>query len=206
MSSTVLILGGARSGKSRFAQQLAGKLGGDDVLYVATAEARDAEMAARIEVHQASRPAEWELLERPLGIGAALRAQQRRHRVILVDCLTLLVSNVLAGMDHRTDAEMLRQRVDAEVEEMLAGCREQAETTILVSGEVGSGLVPETPLGRVYRDVLGWANQTVAAQSRAVYWLAAGLPVELTSLASNADRVAERLTDHETHELHERDR
>lgn len=206
MSSTVLILGGARSGKSRFAQQLAGKLGGDDVLYVATAEARDAEMAARIEVHQASRPAEWELLERPLGIGAALRAQQRRHRVILVDCLTLLVSNVLAGMDHGTDAEMLRQRVDAEVEEMLAGCREQAETTILVSGEVGSGLVPETPLGRVYRDVLGWANQTVAAQSRAVYWLAAGLPVELTSLASNADRVAERLTDHETHELHERDR
>jgi adenosylcobinamide kinase / adenosylcobinamide-phosphate guanylyltransferase len=182
MANIVLILGGARSGKSRFAQQLAQQLSGDDVLFVATAEAGDEEMSRRIHVHQTTRPATWPTLEAAFDVGSAIQSAAPRQQTLLIDCLTLLVSNVL--LKHADAGPVLAgQCVESEIDKLLTVCNAHPGNVILVSGEVGLGLVPETPLGRWYRDLLGTANQSVAARSNATYLVIAGLPVELKSLA-----------------------
>lgn len=192
MARLILILGGARSGKSRFAQELAHRLGSNDVLFVATAEARDAEMRQRIERHQQSRPGAWRLLEAPLQVGRALGESADHSPVVLIDCLTLLVSNVLLTCDE----EVAEDAVRAETNALLAAVRRRPGTVILVSGEVGQGVVPSTPLGRTFRDLLGWANQDMAAQAECVYLLLAGVAVELKSLGVSAAQAAASLEDH----------
>ncbi len=171
-----LILGGARSGKSTFAEALARKRGGDDVLFVATAEARDEEMRARIENHRAARPVNWRTLETPRDLGRALTGT--RARVVLVDCVTLWTTNVLLADETHARAEMLR-----EVDDLLAWHAAHDSELIIVSNEVGMGLVPEYPLGRAYRDLLGAVNGKIAASADAVFLLVAGLPVEVKALA-----------------------
>ena len=116
MAHIALILGGVRSGKSRFAQDLAHKLGGDDVLFVATAEARDAEMSRRIQIHQTTRPSAWMTLESAQNVGAAIaqrRSNDLKSPTLLIDCLTLLVSNVLLGCGDDASADIVEQRVAA---------------------------------------------------------------------------------------------
>lgn len=193
MGQIALILGGVRSGKSRFAQDLAQRLSGDDVLFVATAEAGDAEMSRRIQIHRMSRPAAWSTLETAQNVGRSLQLLQqsgRRHHTVLIDCLTLLVSNVLLTCDSHSDPTVAEQRVDAEIKDLLGACEQWHGTVIVVSGEVGLGIVPESGLGRQYRDLLGWANQKVAAQSNATYLMVAGLPIELKSLANSIEQAA----------------
>jgi adenosylcobinamide kinase/adenosylcobinamide-phosphate guanylyltransferase len=169
----ILVLGGARSGKSRFAQEMADGLSGR-VLFVATAEAGDEEMRVRIENHKRSRPADWRTLEAPTKVGAALAAQLGDAEVVIIDCLTLLVSNLMIGAG---DEGQQAARVAAEVEGLL-DCLEQHEvTTIIVSNEVGLGLVPDNSLGRSYRDLLGRANQTLAQRADTVYFMVAGIPL-----------------------------
>lgn len=168
----ILVLGGARSGKSAFAQRLARHLGGDDVLYVATAEAGDDEMRQRIAQHRRERPATWRTLEVAQRVGESIMAQDSERGVVLIDCLTLLVSNAMlasAGDD----------AASREVEGVLGACRRSAATFIVVSNEVGLGLVPDNRLGRRYRDALGRANQELAAVADNVYLMVAGLPLEL---------------------------
>jgi adenosyl cobinamide kinase/adenosyl cobinamide phosphate guanylyltransferase len=198
MARIILILGGARSGKSRFAQQLAERIGGADVLFVATAEAGDSEMARRIEAHRNSRPRAWGTLEKTTGVSIALAGACERYQVVLIDCLTLLASNVLVScrdpLDVRTDDERMR----AETDDLLSACRHRKGTVIIVSSEVGHGLVPDNPLGRVYRDILGWTNQAVAAQADAVYLMVAGLPVEVKCLAITCEQAAVVLASRET--------
>lgn len=184
MGRLILVLGGARSGKSAYAQRLARELGGDAVLVVATAAAGDEEMAQRIARHQQSRPPRWRTLERPRHIGAALHAELCEATVVLIDCLTLLVSNVMLTPDATATAEVAATAVQAEITALLQVCRRNTATFIVVSNEVGSGLVPDTPLGRLYRDLLGQANQTLAAQAQAVYLMVAGLAVDVKRLAS----------------------
>jgi adenosylcobinamide kinase / adenosylcobinamide-phosphate guanylyltransferase len=191
MARIVLILGGARSGKSRFAQQLAERIGGADVLFVATAEAGDREMAHRIEAHRISRPRAWGTLEQTTGVAVALAGASERYEVVLLDCVTLLVSNVLLDCGDPLDIQTAEKRMRAETDDLLGACRERTGTVIIVSSEVGQGLVPDNPLGRVYRDVLGWTNQTVAAQADAVYLMVAGLPVEVKALATTCEQAAE---------------
>ena len=177
----ILILGGARSGKSRHAEALAARLG-ERVLYVATAEAGDEEMRARIAAHRARRPPEWETLEAPLGVGAALLAHPTAAHadVILLDCLTLLVSNILlAGGEEEPDAEAVWPRVQAEVEGLLAAHRRLPGHLLIVSNEVGMGLVPPYPLGRTYRDCLGQANQVLARAAERVILMIAGIPMKV---------------------------
>jgi adenosylcobinamide kinase / adenosylcobinamide-phosphate guanylyltransferase len=175
----VLILGGARSGKSGHAQQMALDLGGSDVLFVATAEAFDDEMRARIAAHRTERPAGWRTVETPTRVAAQIADATAGVQVVLLDCLTLLVSNVLLSAGEDASPQQVEAAVMAEVGGLLAACRAGDATWIIVSNEVGLGLVPPYPLGRLYRDVLGRANQRVAAGADQVWFMMAGLPMRV---------------------------
>ena len=175
-----LILGGARSGKSREAERRAAD-SGLAVTVIATAEALDAEMAARIRRHQDDRPAGWRTVEAPLALADTLRAEAAADRCLLVDCLTLWVANLLADADRlppgasADELPLFRRERDA----LLATLPTLTGRIILVANEVGLGLVPETPLGRLFRDEAGRLNQAVAALCPRVVFVAAGLPLVL---------------------------
>lgn len=181
-----LVLGGARGGKSTYAEALAAKLG-TDVLYVATAEALDTEMRERVAAHQARRPATWGTIEAPLGVGRLLLGspQAAVADVILLDCLSLLVSNIIlsGGLDSpELSTTMAWNLVQAEVRDLLEAHRQLGAYFIIVSNEVGFGVVPPYSLGRIYRDCLGSANQMLARQADHVVWMIAGLPVDAKAL------------------------
>ena len=171
----ILLLGGARSGKSHYAQQLAAELG-DKVLFVATGEALDEEMQARIAEHRKNRPKSWRTLEIPTGIGKAIEKGIGDAKVVIIDCLTLLVSNLLHGEPDYPEAE---KKVTSEINELIAAMDKFDASFIIVSNEVGMGLVPETRLGRIYRDLLGKANQLLASHATEVYLMVACLPVRV---------------------------
>ena len=179
MGQLILVLGGARSGKSAFAQRLAAERGGEGVVYVATAEAGDDEMAQRIERHRRGRPAGWRTLEQPRDVAAAIRREAGEAPVVLVDCLTLLVSNRLVEAADPFEPAV-EAAVMAEVQGLVACADERAGALIVVSNEVGLGLVPDNPLGRAFRDIVGRANQVLARHADAVYFMVAGLPMRLT--------------------------
>ena len=183
MGRLILVLGGARSGKSAYAQDLAQQLGQHRVLFVATAEAGDEEMARRIAAHRQSRPAAWRTLEAPRDVGEAMQRCLGNAAVALVDCMTLLVSNVIFALGESPDPPQAERAVQGEVRALLQVCRASAATYIIVSNEVGLGLVPGTPLGRLYRDLLGQTNQALALHAQEVYFMVAGLAVELKALA-----------------------
>jgi adenosylcobinamide kinase/adenosylcobinamide-phosphate guanylyltransferase len=170
------ILGGARSGKSRFAQELAAKLG-KRVLFVATGEPLDEEMNARIEAHKKSRPHTWKTLETPTDVAKAMRGKIGDAEVVIIDCMTLLVSNLMGTED--IDAETLEKKVTAELEDLVAFIRTTKAHFIIVSNEVGLGLVSPYPAGRVYRDALGMANQMLAKNADEVYFMVAGIAIAL---------------------------
>ena len=174
--SMTFILGGARSGKSRLAQELAAKLG-KRVLFVATGEPLDEEMNARIEVHKRSRPSTWKTLETPTNVAKAMRGKIGDAEVVIVDCLTLLVSNLMGTED--IDAGTLEKKVTAELEDLVAFMRTTKAHFIIVSNEVGLGLVSPYPAGRVYRDALGMANQMLAKNADEVYFMVAGIAIPL---------------------------
>jgi adenosyl cobinamide kinase/adenosyl cobinamide phosphate guanylyltransferase len=168
----VLILGGARSGKSDYARELALERGGSKVLFVATAQAGDEEMRARIENHRSQRPRAWQVIESPRRVAGALAAYN--PHVALLDCVTLWVSNVLLADGQAAESAML-----LELDELLAWHRATETELIVVSNEVGMGVVPDNELGRAYRDLLGSVNRRLAAAADVVYLMVAGLPMQL---------------------------
>ena len=175
MAQLVLFTGGARSGKSWRAEQYASQQA-KHVVYIATAQAGDAEMQHRIGLHQAQRPSHWQTLEAPLAVSQTL-AQLPNGSVVLLDCLTLLVSNLLLAN------EILPEPiVQAEIQAILAAQQARALHLIIVTNEVGMGIVPAYALGRVYRDLIGRANQQIAAAANAVYLVVAGIPIEIRQL------------------------
>ncbi|MBB5754573.1 bifunctional adenosylcobinamide kinase/adenosylcobinamide-phosphate guanylyltransferase [Prosthecomicrobium pneumaticum] len=165
---TALVFGGARSGKSRFAERLAGE-GGRPVTYVATAEARDAEMAARVAAHRARRGAGWRTVEEPLALAEAIGRHAAPGRAVLVDCLTLWLSNLI---ERGHDVALETARLEATL-------RDAAGPVVLVSNEVGSGIVPINALARRFADEQGVLNQRIAAAVSTVVLVAAGLPLLL---------------------------
>ena len=171
------ILGGARSGKSSYAQAMVEK-SGQPALFVATATASDEEMAARISAHQASRSDQWRTLEAPLRVGNAVR-QEPATDWVLVDCLTLLANNVLFALPENVDEAAYQAAMMLEVEQLLAAYQGHPGEWVIISNEVGLGLVPPYPLGRMYRDVLGRANQQLAAAADVVLFLVAGIPMRV---------------------------
>jgi len=171
----VLFTGGARSGKSTRAEQYAGRLG-LPVLYIATAEAGDDEMRQRISLHRQQRPASWPTLEVPTAVAAALRTLDAGS-VVLLDCLSLLVSNLLLADEPNAAAA-----VEAEVAAIVAAASARELTLVVVTNEVGQGIVPAYALGRAYRDLLGRANQQIAAAAAEVYMLVCGIPIDVRAL------------------------
>ena len=171
--SLKLILGGARSGKSSYAQQLASNAG--RVLFVATAQAGDRDMERRILIHRQQRPDHWDTLEEPISLVEAMEGGLHRYDVIVLDCLTLWVSNLLL-MGGTASAPV---DIEAETRRLLDFCREGGGCWIIVSNEVGLGVVPATELGRVYADLLGRVNQAVASAADEVFFMAAGIPMRI---------------------------
>jgi adenosylcobinamide kinase/adenosylcobinamide-phosphate guanylyltransferase len=155
------------------------KASGQPVTFIATATAGDEEMVQRITVHQKERPADWVTCEIPLGIAAALADVPVRTPIALLDCLTLLLTNLLMQAGEEPDEAALAAQVTAEIDGILACARGGAADWIVVSNEVGLGLVPPYPLGRLYRDLLGRANQQLAAAADEVLWMVAGIPVPI---------------------------
>ena len=177
-----LIIGGARSGKSTFAQELALK-SGEPVLFVATAEAGDEEMRQRIEEHQKARPVTWKTLEVILHIGSQISQQAGDAQTVIIDCITLLINNVFSQYtkhgDEEIDAALVEKGVMTEIDELVRCINQVQAGFIIVSNEVGMGLVPANNVGRVYRDLLGKANQILSQHADEVYLMAAGIPLSI---------------------------
>jgi len=172
----ILVLGGARSGKTGFAERLAMRLGSSPV-YLATAEALDAEMRERVATHRRTREGRFTTVEEPIELADAIIHASKKHDVVLVDCLTLWITNLLAaGLD-----------VAGLVEELAVTLAQiKKARVILVSNEVGLGIVPDNPLARNFRDLAGSAHQRLAEICNDVYFVAAGLPMALKGTAPEA--------------------
>ena len=169
-----LVIGGARSGKSRFAQSLCSQSA--RVVYLATSRAEDSEMAERIRRHRADRPATWITVEEPLAIAAAVEREAANCDIVLLDCLTLWLSNFC--WEHRdTPQADLEIAVRAEMASLAATAA--ASHVVAVTNEVGCGLVPDSPVGRLFRDLQGFLNQQVACAADWVYHVVAGIPVTI---------------------------
>jgi len=190
MGKMTLILGGARSGKSTFAEMRAKELGGDSVLYVATSETKDDEMVERVKKHRSERPSAWGTVEAPRNVAQEIREGRSEEKIILLDCMTFLVANHLMDaaapeddpfddpssdpFDAKIEAEVV-----AEVEALVKYVQEADVKLLVVSNEVGLGVVPPYELGRAYRDILGRANQILARHADEVQLLVAGIPMKV---------------------------
>jgi|HubBroStandDraft_2_1064218.scaffolds.fasta_scaffold130724_1 adenosylcobinamide kinase/adenosylcobinamide-phosphate guanylyltransferase len=177
----VLILGGVRSGKSRYAQRLAEF--SSRVTFVATAERRDdEEMLKKIERHRAERPSHWKTIEEPLNLAHIVRSAGTDCDVLLIDCLTLFASNLLEA--HEENLALAQSQID----DLCAALQSASCTVILVSNEVGSGVVPAYALGRRFRDLVGEINQRIAAVADSVFFMVAGLPLALKGSVREVQR------------------
>lgn len=201
----ILVLGGARSGKSSFAERLAAQLAvprGDRVTYLATSETLDEEMAARVARHRAVRPYAWTTVECPLAVSAAVREHAVGTGIFLLDCVTFWVTNLLfsggalggsrppqEGFNYddsllpADEEQAASHRVQSATDDLLSALAETGATLIAVSNEVGLSVVPDYPLARLYRDELGRANQRLAGAAGQVYFLVAGYALDVKALA-----------------------
>jgi len=169
MSELILLTGGVRSGKSRYAQSLAKGVKGR-VYYVATAEALDAGMRKRITAHKKSRPRSWHTVEEPVSVIRAVNSLPRGDKTVILDCLTLFISNLIhKGL---SDAG-----IRSEVKGVVSALRKNSSLAIIVTNEVGSGIVPDTALGRRFRDLQGAVNSMVAKEAEKVCLLVSGIPL-----------------------------
>lgn len=175
----ILVLGGCRSGKSGHALQLAERLG-EKRIFVATCVPRDDEMQLRVDRHRQERDESWTTLEVPLDLAGTIRNQSSSAGVTLVDCLTLWLSNLLMKTGEV-------DRIREEIADLADAVQSASNPVILVSNEVGAGIVPENRLARKYRDLAGWANQAMAVVCDRVVWTVAGIPVTIKPAISPND-------------------
>lgn len=191
MGKLIFVTGGARSGKSCWAEELAAKAG-RRVVYLATCVPQDEEMTARVKLHQQRRPAAWLTVEEPLEVAGVISRVAPQAEAILVDCLTLWLTNrlfagrpLLGEADFNLadlDLDQLAPDILAQADAMVEAARASRATVVIVSNEIGLGIVPGAPLSRLYRDLLGWVNQRVAARADEVYLVTAGIPIEIKCL------------------------
>jgi len=170
----IFLLGGARSGKSHYAETWA-REHGKRVLFVATAQATDADMRGRIADHRAARPPDWQTLEAPIDMARQIAAATYEHDTLILDCITLMTSNILPSLPDSVSQKEANDAVLRAVDRLLKVQSQSDATWLVVSNEVGMGVVPPTRLGNLYRDMLGRANQRIAAQADEVLLLVAGI-------------------------------
>jgi len=166
------VIGGCRSGKSRHALELAEKISRDSKVFIATCLPADEEMKERVAHHQKERGAGWSTVESPIFLPQAILENSRKASVILADCLTLWISNLLLDTDES-------QKIDEHIRYLIQSLEKAECPVILVSNEVGAGIVPENQLARQFRDIAGQTNQKVAAAAHRVIWMVAGIPVHV---------------------------
>lgn len=171
MGKIIFIIGGARSGKSRYAIELAKGLS-KKVVYIATCSLPDSEMKKRIKQHKLSRPRYWKIIEESRDIDSILQRLRAKFKVVLIDCIGLLVFNLLT--DKLKDKE-----ITTRIKKLMIKISKERFTTILVSNEVGTGLVPDSPLGRRFRDILGMVNQIIAEKAEEVIFMQSGIPIRI---------------------------
>ena len=178
----ILVTGGARSGKSRLAEEMALTAGGP-VVYLATAGGYDGEMAARVRVHRSRRPAGWATLEEPLAVAESLEKADAAGGTLILDCLTLWLTNLLLERYNEQATPQTQLLWEREILDAVSVFVDKAKTmpfrVIVVTNEVGLGVVPGNPLGRIYRDLAGRANQLVAAAADAVFLTVSGIPIRI---------------------------
>jgi adenosylcobinamide kinase/adenosylcobinamide-phosphate guanylyltransferase len=195
VGTIILVTGGARSGKSRFAEQIAANFGAR-VAYIATAAIGDTEMAARIARHRARRSASWQTIEAPYDLLQGVAGLNPDIDVVLVDCLTIWSANRLLRLGEADDDgwwaafDALMQTLSEELAALMALARRSTWRLVLVTNEVGAGVVPPTPLGRAFRDLLGTLTQQVAAEADAVFLVVAGLGMEIKAHAISPEKWA----------------
>jgi adenosylcobinamide kinase/adenosylcobinamide-phosphate guanylyltransferase len=170
LNEHIFIIGGCRSGKSKHALQMAEKMPGKKKIFIATCVPEDDEMKQRVARHQRDRRRSWSTVEEPLHLPQAILENSRGADVVVVDCLTLWVSNLLMANDDEN-------KIKKSTAQLIAALEKAACPIVLVSNEVGGGIVPENKLARQFRDIVGWANQSVAACADRVVWMVAGIPV-----------------------------
>lgn len=179
-----LIIGGARSGKSRFAQELAMSLS-DKVLFAATAEPLNEDMQNRIARHKSERPQTWQTIEVPTDLASQIKHHLEDKEVVIIDCLTLLTSNVLLGQsrgfsdENRIEEQAVENQLMTKIEALIDLMNKSNAIFIIVSNEVGLGLVPDNDIARIYRDLLGRVNQAIAQYADEVYFLLAGITLKV---------------------------
>jgi len=171
MSKLILVTGGVRSGKSAYAQKIA-EASGAKVFYIATAQALDGEMKKRIKSHRRSRAKSWVTIEEPVHLAGAINALPSGKKTIILDCLTLFISNLIHN--GRSDPQIC-----ADVKDLVKALRKKSELSIVVTNEVGSGIVPDNKLARMFRDLQGAINQITAKEADRVCLLVSGIPVQI---------------------------
>jgi len=181
----ILITGGVRSGKSSFAEKLAGNIG-RKITFIATAQALDEEMTNRITKHQSNRPKHWETYEEPYQVAQVIQKVGEKTEVVLIDCLTLLVSNLMQDYREDTSNNHLAKNIIKQMKKIVRESLQCTATVIIVSNEVGLGLVPANPMGRFFRDILGQANQIIGADADRVYFMTAGIPLLIKGKSDEA--------------------
>ncbi len=169
---STLVIGGCRSGKSRYALELANKIAKDKKLFIATSVPTDKEMEERVKIHQKDRGADWETAEIPIAIPEKIADASKSYDVILVDCLTLWVSNLLFHNFTQPEIANITKKLENAVQQALC-------PVIFVTNEVGAGIVPENKLARLFRDTAGFVNQKIAAAADNVFLMAAGIPLKI---------------------------
>jgi adenosylcobinamide kinase/adenosylcobinamide-phosphate guanylyltransferase len=170
LKEIVFVVGGCRSGKSRYALETANEISKEEKIFIATCVPHDAEMKQRVDRHQKERGPNWQTAETPVHLPQTIAARSRQAKVLLVDCLTLWISNLMLGIE---DDEIISERIG----ELVQSFNSLNCPLVLVSNEVGTGIVPENRLARRFRDLVGEANQAVAARADRVVWMVAGIPV-----------------------------
>ncbi|MCI6086022.1 MAG: bifunctional adenosylcobinamide kinase/adenosylcobinamide-phosphate guanylyltransferase [Selenomonas sp.] len=184
-SHIILVTGGARSGKSAFAERFVAAHG-QRIAYVATAQILDEEMRYRVALHKKRRPAAWTTYEAPFAAEGAIRQAAEAHDALLFDCLTVYFSNLLCSLteDELADEARVYELAQGAADRLIAAAEESGMTCVFVTNEVGAGIVPENKLARLYRDIAGLVNQQVAAAAEVVYLTVSGIPVDIKKLAS----------------------
>ncbi|HEY5583284.1 MAG TPA: bifunctional adenosylcobinamide kinase/adenosylcobinamide-phosphate guanylyltransferase [Ruminiclostridium sp.] len=185
MGKLILVTGGARSGKSTYAENLAKSIG-DRVMYIATSIPFDDEMKDRVKKHRERRPASWDTFEGYKDLKKVFHEKSQPFQIILLDCITIMITNLMfdfGGFDVENSDEMVINQIETkilqEINEFLDEAILNTETTILVTNEVGFGIVPDNKLARIFRDLAGRANQYIASRSDEVYLLVCGLPIKI---------------------------